>query len=86
VASDGTLARNSHIVSSTRLGVGQYLVVTDRDVSQCSALAQVGAVGTESVPNAAAKTAQVAGDPTAVAVTTYISSPLDSPFHLQISC
>ncbi len=82
VNADGTLSRGSPGVSSSMEEVGKYLVLTDRDISDCFLAATIGGnepgmglVGSVSVN-------KVSGDPKGV----YIFTSSGHPFTLLISC
>jgi hypothetical protein len=80
----GTVARHSRVVSSQKLGTGQYEVVFDRDVTTCTYVASLknnsDGGGTETDPRA--------GVPNGVFVGTRDDAGTldDRAFYLQVTC
>jgi hypothetical protein len=91
VSATGALARGSGVVSSTRLGLGEYRVTAGVDISQCSYTATVGDTGNIDDTNLAggyARVGRTPGNPQSVTVLIFRNQTVvdDYPFHLQVSC
>jgi len=88
VNADGALARGSRIVSTARLGVGSYEVVTDRNVTTCFFTGTIGVPGAGASPAGQIDVAARSGVPNAVFVRTSDSTGVlsDRPFHLKVNC
>ena len=67
VASDGTLSRGVGAVSSRYLGSGNYEVLFNRDVSDCTFVANVGGTGFD-LPSGSASAARKSGNSSGVSL------------------
>jgi hypothetical protein len=89
VASNGTLARGAHIVSTAPLGTGSYEVIFDKNVSKCAFTGSIGTTSTGSIPSPGQLTvAGRAGNVNGVFVRIVDRAgvSLDSSFHLSVNC
>jgi len=91
VAGDGTLARSStDVLSSSRIAVGAYQVLTNHAVTGCAYVADPGVTGSSGSIGAPAftVTALRAGTTTGVFVNAFdrTGASADFPFHLHIDC
>jgi hypothetical protein len=89
VDGDGKLKRGLHAVSATRLDVGYYEVVFDRDVRCGAYVATTGGHGYEGIPPAAiANVMGRANNPRAVLVfvSNMTGAPRSTGFHLVVIC
>lgn len=91
VGGDGTLVRgSSDIVSSSRLGVGAYQVLTNHAVTNCAYVADPGETGNSGSIGAPAftVTALRSGTTTGVFINSFdrTGATADFPFHLHIDC
>jgi len=89
VGGDGTLARGSHVVSTSQSpGVAAYTVVFDRDVSNCAFLAGLGGTDTD-IPIGEVTTRRSSkSNVNGVWVGTYNSAGTNAArqFHLAVFC
>ena len=87
VDSAGALARNKGVASAQRLGLGDYLVTFNQDITGCSYVASVGGPTTSNVPGEVSP-AQRTGVAAAVEVETYTSAgaSADRSFYLAVFC
>jgi len=87
VSSTGILARGFHVTSVTRLQLGSYEVVLDRDVSHCAFTATIGDPDT-SVFTGEISAARRFNNPNGVRVVALNSmgTVVDRPFHLTVHC
>lgn len=90
VNTNGALLRNFRAIAATRVGLGNYRVRFNRNVTQCSYQATIGLPGVGGPPPAGEiSVARANGFPDGVIVTTYLSSGagfVDRPFHLAVHC
>lgn len=89
VDSDGSLARGAGAVSSARLGTGQYEVIFNRDVRDCTYGATVGSAATGGLAPSAASPARRLGQDNGVFVRVSAGTTgnnIDRPFHLTAFC
>lgn len=89
VGGDGTLARGSHVVSTTSLigTTGLYAVIFDRDVFNCAFLAGTGGTmfdGGGGDVTATRDSANVNG--VVVGRLNSADAPVNRPFHLAVFC
>lgn len=84
VLANGTFVRGVHATSSARLGLGNYEVIFDRNVSQCAYQATIGGSTVGAMIGAEPRSTNA----NAVFVTTWTSTgtPADQPFHLFVIC
>jgi len=89
VGETGTLARGSHVVSTSQIGgfAGSYQVIFDRDVSNCAFVAGLGGTTAET-PAGEVSTARRSTDVNGVFVETSNSAGTvsDRAFHLAVFC
>ena len=88
VASDGTLRRGVGAVSSRYLGSGNYEVIFNRDVSDCTFVANVGGTGFD-LPSGSASAARKSGNSKGVSLLVQklnTGARLAIPFHLIVVC
>ena len=87
VDSAGALSRNKGVASASRLGLGDYLVTFNTDVTGCSYLASLGGPTTTNTPGEISP-AQRTGVATAVEVKTYTSAgaAADRAFYVVVFC
>jgi hypothetical protein len=88
VAGDGQLIRGRGVVSATRVSVGSYTIVFERDVSACVFLATIGGRG-GMPPEPRFITTDLGGSVKAVVVQVWNrdgQSPVDMTFHLFAKC
>jgi hypothetical protein len=86
---EGKLRRGLHAVSATKLGIGYYEVVFDRNVRRGAYVATTGGHGYEGVPSAAvANVMGRANDPRGVFVfvSDLTGAPIAAGFHLVVIC
>jgi hypothetical protein len=88
VSTNGTLDRGKGVVSSARFGAGAYEVIFDRDVTECSWVASIGAGDTTDIPRGFLRTALRGNNTSGVFVGTYDTgnAASDRAFHLRLSC
>jgi hypothetical protein len=91
VAGDGSLARgSSDVLSSARVAVGAYQVITNHDVTGCAYVADPGVTGSSGAIGAPAftVTALRAGTSTGVFINAFdrTGASADFPFHLHVDC
>jgi hypothetical protein len=88
----GSLARGSHVNSTTHVTTGEYVVTFDTNISSCSYVAQVGDTGTATGAPGLTRPRRSSSSSSAVVVETFrITSngtPVndDYPFHLAVFC
>jgi len=89
VGLDGTLARGSHVVSTSRLPglTAVYRVTFDRDVSNCAFLAGTGGTRFEA-PSGEVSATRSSDNVNSVIVVRYNSAgaQFEQPFHLAVFC
>jgi hypothetical protein len=83
----GALSRNKGVASAQRLGLGDYLVTFNQDVTACSYQTSIGGPTTVNAPGEISP-AQRTGVAAAVEVKTYDSAgaAADRPFYLAVFC
>lgn len=88
VGPTGVLNRGTATAASKVTGTGFYQVDFPVDVTACSYTASQGTLAAGTQPDGTATTAQRAGVPTAVFVSTYDSAGVaaDRSFHLIVVC
>ena len=88
VKGDGILARGNGVVSTTKVSNGMYRVTFNQDITACAYLAQAGSTDAGAPPvGVTASTAQVNGNPDAVAVTSNNGGTVaDASFDLAVFC
>jgi hypothetical protein len=87
VNADGTLARGFRAASAQRLGLGNYEVVFNRDVTAAAYVATIGLSGAIGAANPGEITVVGrAGNTKGIFVTTHSSAgaPADAGFHLAV--
>jgi hypothetical protein len=88
----GSLARGSHVSSTTHVATGEFAVTFDTDVSSCSYVAQIGDTGTGTGAPGLVRTRGSSTSSSQVVIDTYRitanGSPVadDYPFHLAVFC
>jgi hypothetical protein len=87
VSGNGTVARGSHVTSTTYVGGAYYEVSFDRDVSGCAFVAGRGGLDMET-PQPGEVSASRSGNVNSVFVVTYNSAGAQAsgPFHLAVFC
>jgi hypothetical protein len=87
VATNGSLARNSHVTSSEKVATGQYVVVFDRDVKACAYVGSLGGIAAESMLGQISVTRRSI-NANGVFVRTLDSAgvSMDKSFHLAVFC
>ncbi|HXY73561.1 MAG TPA: hypothetical protein VEM41_13570 [Actinomycetota bacterium] len=88
VGGDGTLARGSKVASSAHLSTGNYEVIFTKKVKKCAFTASIGTTGIGSAAAAEITVAGRAGNQFGVFVHTMnaAGTPVDSAFHLAVTC
>jgi hypothetical protein len=89
VSAVGALARNRGATSAARTGEGQYQVVFNADVANCTYFATLGDPGAAAPPSGEVAVSSLAGNVNGVTVVTRDSTGAamaDRPFHLTVSC
>ena len=87
VATNGSMARGSHVTSTDKVAAGQYVVVFDRDVKACAYLGSLGGIAAESMIGQISVTRRSI-NANGVFVKTYDSggATADKSFHLAVFC
>jgi hypothetical protein len=88
VNTSGSIARSSSTTSAGHLGVGDYEVIFNKDVTKCAYSATTGTPTTGTTGRVFASVGSRAGDTAGVEVTTFNAdgTAIDAPFHLEVFC
>jgi hypothetical protein len=88
VTGAGLLARGRGVTSATRVAVGRYQVIFNRDVRGCAYVATIGDAGAAAPQAGQLETSQLASNVNGVSLRTQNSdgNPADRAFHLLVSC
>lgn len=88
VRANGTLDRGKGVLSSARVGLGNYEVIFDRDVTQCSWVVSIGAGDTIGTARGFTQAALRVNNSSGVFIGTYNKNDASEarPFHMQLSC
>jgi hypothetical protein len=88
VTDTGTLGRNRGATSATRAAAGQYQVVFDANVTECTYFATLGDPAAGAPPAGEIAVGSLAGNSNGVLVVTRDSAgaAADRPFHVIVSC
>jgi hypothetical protein len=87
VATNGSLARNSHVTSSEKVATGQYVVVFDRDVKACAYVGSLGGIAAESMIGQISVTRRsINANGVFVRTLDSAGASMDKSFHLAVYC
>jgi hypothetical protein len=90
VQGNGTFVRGHGVVSTTRVGLGTYLVTFNVSIRKCAYVANPGDPGTGAVTESAvASVARRASNPNVLYLQTFnetTHAPFDEPFHVVAYC
>lgn len=88
VNASGSLARSQGTTSAGRVGAGQYEVIFNQDVTNCTYGATIGSATAELPDSGEILVARRTGNVNGVSVGTRDSSGVasDRPFHLVVVC
>lgn len=88
VKSDGTIFRSAGATAASQLGIGEYEVDFDRDVSACAYISTAGSPIAGAADRGQSDVAPRSGSPNGVYVETLDSAGnyYSLPFHLIVFC
>ncbi len=87
VATNGSLARGSHVVSSEKVAIGQYVVLFDRDVKACAYVGSLGGIAAESISGQISLTRRsINADGVFVRTLNSSGVSMDKSFHVAVFC
>lgn len=88
ISSAGALSRGTGVVSASRVGLGEYTVQFNRDVSACTYVGSAGQLVNSVIRNRNVGTAPEFGNANGVFITvdSDTGAAADSPFHLVVVC
>jgi len=87
VATNGSMARGSHVTSTDKVAAGQYVVVFDRDVKACAYVGSLGGIAAESMLGQISVTRRsINANGVFVRTLDSTGASTDKSFHLAVFC